>query len=109
MQSEKDFDDQREISMPLDSSIDTNIRPEICDLGTPPALGVVPKNMHAFCVRRERFGEPKDAWKREIIAIPDLGPKDVLIYTMATGINYNNVWAALGYPVDVISDRQKKG
>ena len=28
---------------------------------------------------------------------------------MATGINYNNVWAALGYPVDVIADRQKKG
>jgi crotonyl-CoA carboxylase/reductase len=28
---------------------------------------------------------------------------------MATGINYNNVWAALGYPVDVIAERQKKG
>ena len=28
---------------------------------------------------------------------------------MATGINYNNVWAALGYPVDVIATRQKKG
>jgi crotonyl-CoA carboxylase/reductase len=27
---------------------------------------------------------------------------------MATGINYNNVWAALGFPVDVIADRQKK-
>ncbi|MEM9736765.1 MAG: crotonyl-CoA carboxylase/reductase, partial [Pseudomonadota bacterium] len=38
-----------------------------------------------------------------------LGPKDVLIYVMASGINYNNVWAALGYPVDVIKDRQKKG
>jgi crotonyl-CoA carboxylase/reductase len=28
---------------------------------------------------------------------------------MATGINYNNVWAGLGFPVDVIADRQKKG
>ena len=65
--------------------------------------------MHAFCVRQERFGEPKDAWQREILPTPSIGPRDVLVYTMATGINYNNVWAALGYPVDVIADRQKKG
>ena len=65
--------------------------------------------MHAFCVRQDRFGEPKDAWQREILPVPAIGPQDVLVYTMATGINYNNVWAALGYPVDVIADRQKKG
>ena len=45
----------------------------------------------------------------EILPVPGMGPKDVLVYVMATGINYNNVWAALGYPVDVIADRQKKG
>ena len=82
---------------------------EIYDLGEKIPLGEVPKKMHAFAVRQDRFGEPIDAWKREIIDVPDLGPKDVLVYVMATGINYNNVWAALGYPVDVIADRQKKG
>ena len=82
---------------------------EIYDLGDQPPLGVVPEKMHAFCVRQERFGEPKEAWQREIIPVPNIGSKDVLVYTMATGINYNNVWAALGYPVDVIADRQKKG
>ena len=50
-----------------------------------------------------------DAWKREVINTPAIGPKDVLVYVMATGINFNNVWAGLGYPVDVIADRQKKG
>ena len=78
-------------------------------LGEQPPLGVVPADMHAFCVRQDRFGEPTDAWQREIIPVPEIGPRDVLVYTMATGINYNNVWAALGYPVDVIGDRQKKG
>ena len=78
------------------------------ELGEQPSLGTVPKNMYAFCVRQDRFGEPDVAWQREVIPVPDIGPKDVLIYTMATGINYNNVWAALGYPVDVIADRQKK-
>ena len=82
---------------------------EVYELGDKPQLGVVPKKMHAFLVRQDRFGAPKDAWKREIIDVPTLGPKDVLVYVMATGINYNNVWAALGYPIDVIAIRQKKG
>ena len=84
-------------------------RPELLDLGEIPDLGLVPKKMYAFCVRQDRFGAPKDAWRREIIDTPDIGPKDVLVYNMATGINYNNVWAALGYPVDVIAERQRKG
>ena len=84
-------------------------RPEIVALGEKPELGVVPEKMHAFTVRQDRFGEPKDAWQREIIPVPELGPKEVLVYNMASGINYNNVWAALGYPIDVIADRQKKG
>ena len=82
---------------------------EICELGERPPLGEVPEKMHAFLVRQDRFGEPKDAWQREIIPTPSIGPAEVLIYVMATGINYNNVWAALGTPVDVIADRQKKG
>ena len=59
---------------------------EIYDLGDQPPLGVVPKKMHAFCVRQERFGEPKEAWQREIIPVPNIGPKDVMVYTMATEI-----------------------
>ena len=82
---------------------------DIYDLGDPPPMGVVPKKMHAFCVRQDRFGQPETAWQREVIDVPEIGSKEVLVYTMATGINYNNVWAALGFPVDVIKDRQKKG
>ena len=82
---------------------------EIYDLGETIPLGEVPKKMHAFIVRQDRFGKPIDAWKSEVIDVPTIGPKDVLVYVMATGINYNNVWAALGYPVDVIATRQKKG
>jgi crotonyl-CoA carboxylase/reductase len=82
---------------------------ELCELGVRPPPGEIPRTMHAFTVRQDRFGEPKDAWRREVIPTPEIGPKDVLIYVMATGINYNNVWAALGFPVDVIADRQKKG
>ena len=91
------------------SASETSHAENIYELGEKPPLGAVPENMHVFCVRQDRFGEPKDAWQREVLPVPAIGPQDVLVYTMATGINYNNVWAALGYPVDVIADRQKKG
>ncbi len=82
---------------------------EICALGERPPLGQVPRRMHAFAVRQDRFGEPETAWQREILDVPRIGPDEVLVYNMATGINYNNVWAALGYPLDVIAQRQKMG
>ena len=82
---------------------------DIYDLGDEPRLGDVPKRMHAFVVRQNRFGPPRDAWRREIIPTPAIGPDEVLIYVMASGINFNNVWAALGKPLDVIAERQKQG
>ena len=75
---------------------------DLCELGERPPLGEVPKRMHAYVVRQNRFGQPRDAWKREVIPTPAIGPDEVLVYVMASGINYNNVWAALGVPVDVI-------
>ncbi|MBP9084803.1 MAG: crotonyl-CoA carboxylase/reductase [Kofleriaceae bacterium] len=65
--------------------------------------------MLAQLIRAERFGEPRDAFVQEPIAVPVLGPHDVLVYVMAAGVNYNNVWAAMGIPIDVIKTRQKKG
>jgi crotonyl-CoA carboxylase/reductase len=82
---------------------------DLYDLGERPPLGQVPARMHAYVVRPNRFGEPRQAWRREIIPTPTLGPGEVLIYVMASGINYNNVWAALGTPLDVIAERQRLG
>jgi crotonyl-CoA carboxylase/reductase len=82
---------------------------DICALGERPPLGEVPDNMHAFAVRQDRFGEPKDSLRREVLPTPEIKPDEVLIYVMATGVNFNNVWAALGQPLDVIGVRQKQG
>ena len=82
---------------------------DLCELGERPPLGEVPTRMHAFLVRQNRFGQPRDAWRREVIPTPTLAPDEVLVYVMASGINYNNVWAALGTPVDVIAERQRTG
>ncbi|HEY0483439.1 MAG TPA: crotonyl-CoA carboxylase/reductase [Kofleriaceae bacterium] len=82
---------------------------EILELGEVPELGVVPAKMLAQVIRATRFGEPRDAFQLEAVAVPELGPHDVLVYVMAAGVNYNNVWAAMGIPIDVIKTRQKKG
>ena len=82
---------------------------EVVDLGTLPPLGEVPTRMLAQVVRPERYGDPAEAFRPELVPTPAIGPDEVLIYVMASGINYNNVWAALGTPLDVIAERQRLG
>jgi crotonyl-CoA carboxylase/reductase len=80
---------------------------EIYEIGELPPIGHVPKHMYAQLIRKDRFGEPKDAFKVEKIHVPEIKPDEVLVYVMAAGINVNNVWAALASPLDVITARQK--
>ncbi|MQA00225.1 MAG: crotonyl-CoA carboxylase/reductase [Dehalococcoidia bacterium] len=82
---------------------------DLYDLGETPPLGHVPKQMHASLIRQSRFGEPEQAFEVEVVDTPQPGPRQVLVWVMAAGVNYNNVWAALGTPVDVIGARQRKG
>ncbi|MBC7956114.1 MAG: crotonyl-CoA carboxylase/reductase [Cytophagales bacterium] len=77
------------------------------ELGETPPLGHVPDKMYASVIRSERYGQPRDAFQIEVVDVPKPGPKQVLVWVMAAGINYNNVWAALGTPVDVIAARRK--
>ena len=79
----------------------------VYEIGEMPPIGQVPKLMYAQVVRANRFGEPKQAFRVEKIEIPALKPDEVWVYVMATGINFNNVWAALGSPINVIAVRQK--
>ncbi|MEH0554013.1 crotonyl-CoA carboxylase/reductase [Streptomyces sp. B21-101] len=79
------------------------------EIGTLPPLGVVPEQMHAQVVRQDRYGDPTTAFVPETVSTPRIGPGEVLIAVMAAGVNYNNVWAARGYPVDQIATRQKRG
>ena len=80
---------------------------DLYEIGEVPPIGTVPEKMYAQLIRPERFGEPKDAFKVETVPTPELKPDEVLVYVMAAGINFNNVWAALGSPVNVIAARQK--
>ncbi len=64
--------------------------------------GTLPERMTAWVIREERFGEPKDAFQVEDIEVPEPAAFEVIVRVMAAGVNYNNVWAALGQPVSVM-------
>src|SRR3954465_798676 len=63
--------------------------------------GELPETMAAWVIRQEREGEPIDAFQVEEIEVPEPGAFEVVVKVMAAGVNYNNVWAALGKPVSV--------
>src|SRR5919201_101510 len=63
--------------------------------------GELPATMAAWVIRQEREGEPLDAFQVEEIEVPEPGAFEVVIRVMAAGVNFNNVWAALGKPVSV--------
>ncbi|WP_372002594.1 crotonyl-CoA carboxylase/reductase [Tistrella mobilis] len=70
------------------------------EVGEIPPLGHVPDQMYAWCIRRERHGNPDTAMQVEVVETPkDLAPDEVLVMVMAAGVNYNGVWASLGRPI----------
>ncbi len=78
-------------------------------IGEIPLVGDVPAHMHAQVVRPDAFGEPHDAIRDEVIDVPAIGPEDALVMVMAAGVNFNNVWAARGVPVDVTKTQARWG
>jgi crotonyl-CoA carboxylase/reductase len=69
--------------------------------------GELPATMAAWVIREERFGEPVDAFQLEEMPVPEPGPFEVIVRVKAAGVNFNNVWAALGKPVSVFRYREE--
>jgi len=82
---------------------------QVTPIGSLPPLNQVPEKMVAQVIRPERYGDPVTAFQVEQVAVPEPKPHEVLIAVLAAGINFNNVWAARGVPIDVIRIRQKMG
>jgi crotonyl-CoA carboxylase/reductase len=74
---------------------------QISEVSTEP--GELPKTMAAWVIREERQGEPKEAFQLEEIEVPEPAAFEVIVRVMAAGVNFNNVWAALGQPVPVFA------
>src|SRR3954454_14811654 len=84
-------------------SVDTT---QIAQLDVEP--GELPETMAAWVIRAEREGEPTEAFQLEEIEVPEPGAFEVIVRVMAAGVNFNNVWAALGKPVSVFRSHQEE-
>ena len=82
---------------------------DLYQIGEIPPIGQVPARMHAQLVRPDRYGEPEKAIQDEVIDVPEIGPHEALVMVMAAGVNFNNVWAARGVPVDVTKTQARWG
>ena len=52
---------------------------DLYDVGEAPPLGTVPPRMHAWLVRQDRFGEPRQAFQREVVDVPEIAADEVLL------------------------------
>jgi crotonyl-CoA carboxylase/reductase len=86
------IDDEEHENMAVDVS-------QVAQLDVSP--GELPRSMAAWVIREERFGEPLEAFQVEEMEVPEPGAYEVVVRVMAAGVNFNNVWAALGEPVSV--------
>jgi len=84
---------------------------DLYEIGEIPPIGEVPPKMYANLIRPENFNAelPEKAFTIEVVDTPPVGPRQVLVFVMAAGINFNNVWAATGIPVDVTKVHAKLG
>src|SRR5512136_302635 len=57
--------------------------------------------MYAWAIRKERHGPPDQAMQLEVLPTWELDSHDVLVLVMASGVNYNGVWACLGHPISM--------
>ena len=80
---------------------------DLYDIGEIPPLGHVPKNMHAWVIRKDRHGPPEQSMLKEIVPVWTLDSHDVLVLVMAAGVNYNGIWAALGQPVSPLDSHKQ--
>jgi crotonyl-CoA carboxylase/reductase len=82
---------------------------DLYEIGEIPPVGEVPAQMHAQLTRPDRYGDPVTSIQDEVIDVPELGPHDALVMVMAAGVNFNNVWAARGIPIDVTKTQARWG
>lgn len=87
------------LDTPLAAVAEDRPMKDLYEMGEIPPMGHVPRQMYAWAIRRERHGEPDQAFQLEVVDTPRLDSNEVLVLVMAAGINYNGVWAGLGTPI----------
>ncbi|MBO9341131.1 MAG: AMP-binding protein [Roseiflexus sp.] len=84
-------------------------------IGTPffPGVTPIPVAQYAMAAVRDEItgapvhGDPIEAEKQIIIPVDKPGPNDVLLYVLASEVNFNDIWAITGIPVSLFDEHDR--
>lgn len=90
-------------------------RGDLLPIGSPFAPGVtpIPPLQHAHAVVKHlqtgaaQHGQPHHAEVAVVLPTPRPGPNQVLLYVLASEINFNDVWAITGIPISVFDEHDE--
>lgn len=85
------------------------MKKNLYEIGEIPPLGYLPEKMYAWTLREERYGEPENAFKVEIVKVPEIKENEMLICIMTSGLNFNGIWAAKGFPKNLVHEHRRFG
>ena len=78
-----------------------------------PGITPLPEWQYAHAVVRDRrtgaavHGDPAEAEAQVILPVPRPAPNQVLLYVLASEINFNDIWAITGIPVSLFDEHDE--
>ncbi len=78
-----------------------------------PGVTKLPKYQYAMAISKSRetgaanHGDPIDAEKKLIIPVEHPSPNEVLLYVLASEVNFNDIWGITGIPVSQFESSDK--
>ncbi len=79
-----------------------------------PGISQKPSHQYAYALMRNpktgfpAHGDPNHAEKKIVVPVQDPGPNDVLLYMLASEINFNDIWAVTGIPISHFAKTDKE-
>jgi acrylyl-CoA reductase (NADPH)/3-hydroxypropionyl-CoA dehydratase/3-hydroxypropionyl-CoA synthetase len=98
---------RREARLDVERARDLEARGELLPVGAPffPGLSPLPAWQYGQGVIKDPLtgapahGEPKDVEREVLVPVETPGANDVLLYVLASEVNFNDIWAITGIPV----------
>ena len=100
---------------PLERADDLEADGDLLPVGAAfyPGVDEVPDYQYGFAVERDpetgepAHGDPEAAEVEGLYPVEDPGPNEVLVYVLASEVNFNDVWAITGVPVSQFDNHDR--
>ncbi len=100
---------------PVDRAAELEAQGDLLPVGEPfyPGVDDVPDWQYGFAVEKDPetgrpdHGDPAEAEVEGLYPVEEPGPNEVLLYVLASEVNFNDVWAITGIPVSQFENHDR--